>query len=220
VDKVTGQARRRVLQHVARCVPEASAGWVRVAVDGVDGAGKTTFADELAQVLTTAGRTTIRATVDGFHHPKAYRHRRGRHSWEGYWLDAFDVEQLCRELLDPLQPGGSGRYRRAVHDLASDQVLDLPYELAPSTAVLLLDGVFLHREELEDYWDLSVFLDVPFDISVNRMAARDDTDPDPDSPAVRRYVHAQRHYLTAVNPRTRATIVVDNSDLEHPVLMP
>lgn len=173
-----------------------------------------------AQLLTAAGRTTIRATVDGFHHRRAHRYQGGQHSWEGYWLDAFDVEQLRRELLDPLQPGGSGCYRRAVHDLASDQVLDLPYELAPPAAVLLLDGVFLHRDELDKCWDLSVFLDVPFDISVKRMAARDGTDPDPDSPGVRRYVQAQRHYLTAVNPQSRATIVVDNRDLKRPVLKP
>ncbi len=190
-----------------------------MAIDGVDGAGKTTFADELARVLTAAGRVTIRATVDGFHHARAHRYRRGQHAWEGFWLDAFDVEQLRSELLDPLQQSGSGRYRRAVHDLATDQSLDLPYEVAPLGAVLLLDGVFLHRPELVDCWDLSVFLEVPFGVSVKRMAARDGTDPDPDSPGVRRYVQAQRHYLGAVSPRARATIVIDNSDLEQPVLI-
>jgi len=213
------RAREQVLRHVARCVPEVPTGWVRVAVDGVDGAGKTTFADELAEVLASAGRVTIRASVDGFHHHQARRYRRGRWAWEGFWLDAFDWDQLRSELLDPLQPGGSGRYRRAVHDLATDQSLDLPYERAPLGAVLLLDGVFLHRDELVDCWDLSVFLDVPFEISVKRMAARDGSDPNPDAPGVRRYVQAQRHYLRADSPRARATIVIDNSDVERPVLI-
>jgi hypothetical protein len=36
---------------------------VRVAVDGVDGAGKTTFADELAATLDSLGAQTIRASV-------------------------------------------------------------------------------------------------------------------------------------------------------------
>lgn len=213
------RAREQVLRHVARCVPEAPTGWVRVAVDGVDGAGKTTFADELAEVLAAAARVTIRASVDGFHHCRARRYRRGRRGWEGFWLDAFDVEQLRSELLDPLQPGGSGRYRQAVQDLARDQSLALPYDLAPLTAVLLLDGVFLHRDELVDCWDLSIFLEVPFEISVARMAARDGGDPDPDAPSVRRYVQAQRHYLEAASPRARATIVIDNSDIEQPVLI-
>lgn len=38
---------------------------VRVAIDGVDAAGKTTFADELAPRLTALGRPVIRASIDG-----------------------------------------------------------------------------------------------------------------------------------------------------------
>jgi uridine kinase len=39
----------------------------RVAIDGVDGAGKTHFADELATELDRRGIPVIRASVDGFH---------------------------------------------------------------------------------------------------------------------------------------------------------
>ena len=42
---------------------------IRVAIDGVDGAGKTTLADALAPVVAAQGRPTIRASVDDFHHP-------------------------------------------------------------------------------------------------------------------------------------------------------
>lgn len=69
---------------MAARIPQAPTAWVR---DGVDGAGKTTFADELAAVLRAAGRTVLRASVDGFHGPQAHRHRRGRHAWEGFWLE-------------------------------------------------------------------------------------------------------------------------------------
>jgi uridine kinase len=44
---------------------------IRVAVDGPDAAGKTTLADELASVLRGRGRTVIRASIDGFHRPRA-----------------------------------------------------------------------------------------------------------------------------------------------------
>ncbi len=39
---------------------------VRVAIDGVDGVGKTTLADELAGALSSGERPVIRASVDGF----------------------------------------------------------------------------------------------------------------------------------------------------------
>ncbi|HYO18006.1 MAG TPA: hypothetical protein VES02_04985 [Dermatophilaceae bacterium] len=48
-----------------------------------------------------------------------------------------------------------------------------------TTAVVIVEGMFLHRDELLDTWDMSVFLDVPFAISVRRLAERDDTSPTP-----------------------------------------
>ncbi|WP_246580249.1 hypothetical protein [Deinococcus aestuarii] len=66
--------RRALLDHLAARLDARSAAPVlRVAIDGVDGAGKTTFADELAGVLRERGRTVIRASVDGFHAPRATR---------------------------------------------------------------------------------------------------------------------------------------------------
>jgi uridine kinase len=55
-------------------------------------------------------------------------------------------------------------------------------------SVLLIDGIFLHRDELISCWDLSVFLDVSFVISYMRMAARDGSNPDPDAPEHHRYL--------------------------------
>jgi hypothetical protein len=52
-----------------------------------------------------------------------------------------------------------------------------------------------HRDELRDLWELSVFLDVPFDVTAARMAARDGSTPDPHHPSVRRCVDAQRTYF-------------------------
>src|SRR5712691_8489252 len=90
-----GTGRRQVLATVARAVSRRSTtGVMRVGVDGVDGAGKTHFADELAELLKASGRSAIRASVDGFHNPKAVRYRRGRGSPEGFFHDSYDYDQL------------------------------------------------------------------------------------------------------------------------------
>ncbi|MDQ2749168.1 MAG: hypothetical protein M3Y44_06545, partial [Actinomycetota bacterium] len=47
---------------------------------------------------------------------------------------------------------------------------------------LLLDGLFLHRDELAAAWDFSIFLDVAFSVSVARMAERDGTTSGPAPP--------------------------------------
>jgi uridine kinase len=46
----------------------------RVAIDGVDAAGKTTLADELVRPLEAQGRHVIRASVDGFHRSSKIRY--------------------------------------------------------------------------------------------------------------------------------------------------
>jgi uridine kinase len=145
---------------------------VRVAVDGVDGVGKTVFADELAANLIARGRQVIRASVDGFHNPRSVRYIRGRNSPEGYFEDSFNYAALTRELLDPLGPGGSLSYRRAVFDYRIDSELTMPAETAAKDSILLLDGVFLHRPELVIYWEISIFLDAPFEVTIPRASSR------------------------------------------------
>jgi len=209
--------RDALIRRVAGLVPVSTGDdCVRVGIDGVDGAGKTTFADELAAALQGTGRPVVRVSVDDFHHPKALRYRRGRDSAEGFWLDSFDYARLRREVLDPLGPGVSRWFRPAGHDLVTDEVIEPPARRAAAGSVLVVDGLFLHREELVEAWDLSVFLDVPFAVSVARLAARDGTSADPDHPSVQRYVRAQRIYLATCRPRERATVIVDNASLVSP----
>jgi uridine kinase len=183
---------------------------VRVAIDGVDAAGKTTLADELAPHV---GRLVARASVDGFHRPRAER----GDSSEAYYADAFDYAALRRELLEPLGPGGSRRYRAAVFDLARDEPLPVEWHVASPDAVLLCDGVFLHRPELEGCWDLTVFVAVDLGIAVERAIARDGEAMR--ERYARRYVPAQRRYLAEVRPEERADVVVDNTDPARPRLV-
>jgi uridine kinase len=193
---------------------------VRVAVDGVDGAGKTTFADELKDVLGRSGRPIIRASVDNFHNSEAVRYRCGRNSPQGFFHDSYDYCALKTALLDPLSLGGSGRYRLATFDLSSDTPISGAEQEALSDSILILDGIFLHRSDLVDYWDVSVFLDVPFEISVPRGNRRYvGHSLDPTAVENSRYVEGQKIYLSSCEPRTHATFTIDNSDLSAPLIL-
>jgi uridine kinase len=187
-----------------------------IAVDGVDGAGKTRFADELAAALRARAAVTFRASVDGFHHPPHVRYRRGRTSPAGFYLDSFDLAAVRRLLLDPLRGGGDRRVVRAVYDVARERPVAPGVELVAEGTIVIVDGIFLHRPERQDAWDLSLYLAVPFEVSVGRCAARDGSDPDPAALSNRRYVEGQRRYLAACDPERRATIVIDHTDLAAP----
>jgi uridine kinase len=57
---------------------------------------------------------------------------------------------------------------------------------------------------------MSIFLDVPFAVTVPRMAQRDGAPPDPEHPSWFRYLQGQRIYLSTCKPTERATYVIDN----------
>lgn len=195
-------------------------GRVVLGVDGVDGAGKTTFADGLAQTFAEAGIAVFRASVDDFHRPRAQRYARGRTSPEGFYLDSYDYATLRRVLIDPFRDGaqtaGATGFQLAAFDLHRDAPVEAQWVTGPRDAVLIVDGIFLHRPQLRAVWDWSVWLEVPFTTSYARMALRDGCDPDPDAPSNARYRRGQDLYLAEAAPRSAATWAIDNSDLGEP----
>ncbi|HEU5349090.1 MAG TPA: hypothetical protein VFU63_10815 [Ktedonobacterales bacterium] len=210
----------RILAERIAALPRAHP--VRVAVDGIDAAGKTTLADELALALQSRGRPVIRASVDDFQRPRSERYQRGPTSPDGYYLDAFDYPALKEALLLPLGPAGSRTYRRAVLDLRTDHPLSAPEEVAPGDAVLILDGVFLLRAELDKLWDYRIFVELPFEAALQRARQRD-TALFGSEEAVReryaeRYIPGQRIYFKAARPRERADAIVHNEHPQNPQL--
>ena len=185
-----------------------------VAVDGVDGSGKTTFAAQLAAEVRD--RPVIIIHADDFLNPSPVRHAKGSDSPEGFWEDTYNYAALQDQLLAPLSPTGDGLYTPASYDAQSDQTVPAEILLAPSNALVVVEGMFLHRGQLVSYWDASIFLDVPFTETAGRMAVRDGSNPDPQHPTMRRYVGGQRLYFEAARPWERATFVVDNSDFTSP----
>ena len=216
------EAHTSLLSRVAATIVALHPGrMIRVAIDGVDGAGKTTLADKLAPIVAAQGRPTIRASVDDFHHPRALRYARGRYSPDGHYLDSYDYDSFRTLLLDPLSPDGSGRYITRRFDLDNDRTFDADWKQAKPAAALIVDGIFLHRPELRSYWDLSVFLRVDFKVSVPRGAQRGPArdSPDPGAPLNQRYVGGQRRYFDECVPEQRADIVIDYNDMQAPKVL-
>jgi uridine kinase len=211
--------RQNILEHVAKKIQNCANSEVTVvAIDGVDGAGKTHFADELANVLHAKQQLVVRASVDSFHNRREVRYRLGKDSPEGFFQDSYNYDLLCSSLLDPLNRKGSKLVRLKAFDHVTDlEVQCEQQEVLPST-ILLFDGIFLHRPELTKYWHYSIFLNVPFSISIPRGAQRGDGSPDPEAESNNRYVAGQRIYLERCNPIANASIILNNSDLRNPII--
>jgi len=189
---------------------------VRVAVDGRPASGKSTLADELGVALRAQGRPVIRATIDEFMHPKTIRYRRGVDSPEGCYEDSFDLDALHDALLDPLGPAGSRRFRVRSYDRDADRVVCPPTTTASEDAVLLFDGVFLMRPELNESWDMRILVTTSFEESLRRARIRDHETLGSvtrvEERFLRRYLPSQEHYFRTVAPTELADVIVENDE--------
>ena len=185
---------------------------VRVGLDGPSAAGKTTLADRLAAALRSrTGRVVIRAELDSFMAmvagPDAYPYD----SPESFYSAARDDRAIRDVLLVPLGPGGDRRYRTAPAQ---------PYAWAPPDAILLADGVFLQRPELDDLWDLRIYVDGGEAESRRRAVERDrrwrGSAAEAEERYLANYLPAERRYVAAVRPRERADVVIDTTEAARP----
>lgn len=186
-----------------------------VAIDGPDAAGKSTLARRVAAILAPS---VVHASVDGFHHPRALRHAPDRLTGEAFYLRTFDLGRLEAELLRPFRSGAT-QVRLASLDYDSDESIEPRVEV-PTGAVLVVDGVFLQQTALRDYWDLTIYLDIPPEVSRERGVPRDVSDHRSVETLLveyeQRYLPGQQLYRDDCDPQASADILIDNSDPDEP----
>ena len=90
--------------------------------------------------------------------------------------------------------------------------------------LVIVDGIFLFRPDLNDLWDLRIFVHAEPEEALRRGVERDARGKGSREEAERlyrsRYAPGQEIYFERVRPRELADIVVDNTDLERPVVSP
>jgi uridine kinase len=194
---------------------------LRVGIDGRCASGKRRLADELASAiaLRQPELEILRPSVDGFHHMKAHRYRQGEHSARGYYEDAFDYQAIVECVLHPLS---SDKFhvlcRQVAHDWRTDMAHDAPPVCVRANTVLLFDGVFLFRRELDPYWDLRVLVEVDTETSIERAVQRDAADGRDviERKYRQRYEPAWLIYLEQEHPDLKADLILHNRDVFDP----
>ncbi|MEU1726354.1 uridine kinase [Nonomuraea sp. NPDC005692] len=180
--------------------------WVRVAVDGAPAAGPGALADELVAPLRLRGRPVLRVSADDFLRPASLRLEHGRTDPDVFYEDWLDVKGLLREVLEPLEPGGSGRVLPALWDSGIDRAYRLPYrELAPG-GVVLVDGTLLLGRGLPFEVSVHVWL------SAGALARRTPQDERWRLPAYERYEQE-------VRPQRAADVVVRADHPDRPAVL-
>lgn len=100
-----------------------------VAVDGVDGSGKTTFAGRLVVRYQELGRTAHVVHLDDFLNRREIRYRLGRDSPEGFFRDTYDIPTFMTKVIVPLrterpqfEPSTIARIRRSTRIPSSSRM--------------------------------------------------------------------------------------------------
>lgn len=138
-----------------------------VALDGLSGAGKTTVADRLKQDLENS--TVIH--IDDHIVEKAKRYNTGNEEWFEYYQLQWNTADLKERLYDQLLSGEQRLilpYYNQQEDTVSYQELEVPADSA-----VIIEGIFLLREEWRQYYDFILFFDCPREVRYGRVLQRD-----------------------------------------------
>jgi uridine kinase len=214
--------RARILDHLVGMIDAIGDHRLRVAIDGFTAAGKTSLGHELARGLTRRGRPVARASLDDFKRPWSERHLYDRESGEGYYRNAFDREATRRLLLDPSGPNGDGIVSLcSIDPLTQIDHSEVKTEMARD-GVLIVDGVFAYRPEINAYWDVRIWVEIEPELSVRRGIERD---AESEGAAAAEALHRDRYlvgellYIDEVDPRSLVDVIIDNTDFERPRLI-
>ncbi|GLW12949.1 uridine kinase [Microtetraspora sp. NBRC 13810] len=180
--------------------------WVRVAVDGAPAARPDELADALVDPLRLRGREVLRVSAAGFLRPASLRFEFGRTDPDAFYDDWLDTGALIREVLAPLDPGGTGRVLPALWDAVADRATRASYVTVPPGGVLLLDGALLLGRWLP--LDLTIHLRLSPGSLARRVA-----------PEQKWTLPAYARYEEEVAPADAADIVVRADDPRHPALV-
>ncbi len=195
-----------------------------VAINGKDASGKTMMADILAQYLTErTDRQVIRISIDDFMNERAIRYTPAASAGRSCYEYTFNFDGFVKYVLLPLHQSDSWIYKDKIFDHAADTATDSPDKVANADAIVIIDGVFLYKRDLADYWDVKILLRTNDEVVIERGAKRDELRIGSYEEARRkyidRYIASQAIYYDEEKPEHNADIIVNNNDVNSPFLV-
>lgn len=168
-----------------------------VAIDGLSGAGKTTLVNELKETLDNI----VIIHIDDHIVVKSKRYDTGQEQWFEYYQLQWDTEFLREHLFQKIQQNISSLtlpFYQSDEDTHINKTINLS-----TNNIVIIEGVFLLREEWKHFYDYIVFLDCPKEVRYKRVLQRDQYIGSIDERLKKyktRYWVAEEYYIKIQNP--------------------
>jgi uridine kinase len=188
-------------------------------VEGIDASGKTYFANALKDELEVHGEKGIVIGLDEFLQDENKRIVDGISSAKLYFESWFDFKRLQNEVLAPFFTGAEIEKELITYDELTKKRSSRTLRIKDNE-ILVLEGVFLSNELLRNYPAFRIYLEVPYELSLERQLLRE--------PIVRKlakqeiifrwenwHLPAQETYLKRFRPKENADMVINNSSPEN-----
>lgn len=173
-----------------------------VAIDGLSRSGKTTLVKKLGNLLKNMDRSYYILHIDDFITERSKRYNTGNDEWYEYYTLQWDVHWLEKHLFNKLP--GSTILSLPFYDSETDrQVLK---EVAIGNAsVIIVEGVFLLREQWRNAFNYAVYLDCPRDVRFSRESSPTQKNL---QKFEQRYWKAEDFYLATESPMDKADLII------------
>ncbi|WP_420808739.1 kinase [Bacillus salacetis] len=170
-------------------------------IDGLSRSGKTTLTHSLCKHLKEEGIAHAVFHIDDYIVERKRRYNTGRDEWFEYYFLQWDLHDIRQNLLEKLLL--SKEIALSFYDPGSDSH-DVRSIQLPEECLIIVEGVFLQRQEWRSFFDYMVFLDCPQEERFLRESEETQRNREKFKS---RYWKAEDFYLKAVSPRKKADLV-------------
>lgn len=181
-----------------------------IGIDGLGGAGKTTFSESLYKILQQHKYTVQTLHLDDFIHKISIRYNPKIDDVECYYNVQWRYNYLVKNVLEPFKLHNRIEGIIEIYDKDNDKYNHKHINLSKDP-VLLIEGIFLQRVELKKYFDFVIYMDTPKDIRFQRVLDRDKYIGDIEqiiSKYKNRYFPAEEKYESQYSPRENADFLI------------
>lgn len=182
-----------------------------VGVDGLGGAGKTTFVKKLREDLKENGYHVITIHIDDHIVESNKRYNTGYEEWYEYYFLQWDIKMLQTELFQNLS-NGKKLIKFPFYDKTTDTLSNKKILIKPSS-IVLIEGIFIQRREWREYFDFVIFIDCPHKEREERVLKRDLYIGDYQhrlNKYQRRYWIAEEKYIEMEDPVGKADVIYNS----------